>query len=278
MLEQLSDDLSLILGGLEQEARRRDVDGKLRGEHAERLRTLETLRQQEHLLIHHSRIAAMGEMIRTIAHQWRQPLNRLGLTIQQLPLFYDMGDFNRDFLGDNVAKSMEIIRYLSRTIDDFKNYFQPDTEKATFKVHDEVQRTLQLIEGGFAQQCIAIEVKLRGQPALHGYRNEFSQVLLNILLNARDALVERKIRRPWVRIASSGSGSRATVKITDNAGGIAPEIMGRIFAPYFTTKGAQAGTGVGLFMSKTSIERNMGGRLTVRNTSDGAEFRIEVGT
>ena len=139
-----------------------------------------------------------------------------------------------------------------------------------------MQNTLSLIEDSFKNQHIGIEVVAKDDPVIHGYRNEFAQVLLNILNNARDALTERDIDDPRVTITICSEGDRAVVTIADNAGGIPEEIMGKIFDPYFTTKGPQAGTGVGLFMSKTIIEKNMGGRLTARNIANGAEFRIEV--
>jgi signal transduction histidine kinase len=109
-----------------------------------------------------------------------------------------------------------------------------------------------------------------------GNPNEFSQVILNILVNAKDAILERKVERPWVTVRLFREAGKAVLTIADNAGGIPPDIMDRIFDPYFTTKGPDKGTGIGLFMSKTIVEKNMNGTLAVRNTGDGAEFRIEV--
>ena len=171
---------------------------------------------------------------------------------------------------------MELIRHMSQTIDDFRNYFKPDREKVEFKVAEAVENTLSLIEASFKNQNIDIEVVAENDPAIHGYRNEFAQALLNILNNARDALKEREIKDPRVTITICFEDGRAVVTISDNAGGIPKEIMCKIFDPYFTTKGPQVGTGIGLFMSKSIIEKNMGGRLVVRNTADGAEFRLEV--
>jgi C4-dicarboxylate-specific signal transduction histidine kinase len=111
---------------------------------------------------------------------------------------------------------------------------------------------------------------------VEGYRNEYAQVLINILMNARDVLRDRKIGEPTVLVKVERQGARSVVTIADNAGGIAMEIIDKVFDPYFTTKGPDKGTGIGLFMSKAMIERNMDGSLTVRNTSEGAEFRIEV--
>ena len=242
----------------------------------ERVRAMEELREKEQMLIHQSRQAAMGEMIGNIAHQWRQPLNALGLTVQQLLMFYDLGELSRDCLDKSVLQSMELIQHMSRTIDDFRNYFRPDKEKVDFKVREAITNTLSLIEDSFKNQRIGIEVVAKNDPAIYGYPNEFAQALLNILNNARDALTEREIDDPRVTITICSEEGCAVVTVADNAGGIPEEIICKIFDPYFTTKGPQRGTGVGLFMSKAIIEKNMGGRLAARNIAGGAEFRIEV--
>jgi PAS domain S-box-containing protein len=234
------------------------------------------LREKDQVLLSQSRQAAMGEMIGNIAHQWRQPLNALGLTVQQLLLEYDLGEFTREFLDHNVASSMELIKHMSRTIDDFRNYFRPEKSMVEFKVAEAIANTLSLMEGSLQNPQIGVEIIAKDDPVIHGYRNEFAQVLLNILNNARDALTETEIDYPMVTITISSENGCAVVTVADNAGGVPEEIMGKIFDPYFTTKGPQKGTGVGLFMSKTIIENNMGGRLSVRNIANGAEFRIEV--
>ena len=260
----------------EDRKRRSEAEESLRKETLERLRTLEELQEKNQLLLQQSRQAARGEMIGNIAHQWRQPLNALGLIVQQLPLFHHFGELNRESLEKCVSQSMELIRHMSRTIDDFRNFFKPGKEKVRFKVAEAVANTLSLIKDSFMNQRIAIEVIEHDEPVIYGFPNEFAQTLLNILNNARDALTEREIYDPRVTITISSNDDRAVVTVTDNAGGIPAEIIDRIFEPYFTTKGPQAGTGVGLFMSKTIIEKNMDGRLSARNTEDGAEFRIEV--
>jgi PAS domain S-box-containing protein len=234
------------------------------------------LRVKDHILLLQSRQAAMGEMIGNIAHQWRQPLNNLGLTVQELLQIYDLGKLTREFLDHRVSSAMQIILHMSRTIDDFMNYFKPDNEKVEFKVHEAIANSVSLIEDSFKNQCIDIEVVEKGDPIIYGYPNEFAHSLLNILNNARDVLTERGTNDPMVTITIRGESDRAIITISDNAGGIPEEIMEKIFDPYFTTKGPQGGTGVGLFMSKTIIEKNMGGRLTARNIANGAEFRIEV--
>jgi len=219
----------------------------------------------------------MGEMIGNIAHQWRQPLNTLGLIIQELPMNYELGVFTKEHLDASVSRAKQVIYHMSQTIDDFRNFFRPDKEKIPFKINDAIARTIPLIDGSFREQQITIATDAPDEIFIHGYQNEYSQVILNILANARDAFVERPTDLPRVvLIRLYRENDRAVLTITDNAGGIPEEILGKIFDPYFTTKGPDKGTGVGLFMAKTIIEKNMNGILSARNSGDGAEFRIEV--
>lgn len=248
----------------------------LRKETSERLYALEALRKKEQMLLQQSRLAAMGEMINNIAHQWRQPLNVLGLLVQQIRLFYGMDQFNQEFLDETVGKAMGLVNHMSQTIEDFRNFFKPDKEKVEFSIRDVVIKTLALVEESFKNQQIAVETQANANPMVSGYPNEYSQALLNILLNARDALLDKRPDNAKVVVTIGMEEGRSIVTITDNAGGIAGDTMGKIFEPYFTTKGPDKGTGVGLFMSKAIIEKNMNGRLTARNIVDGAEFRIEV--
>jgi len=276
LVVQMGADISFALDNLAREARRLSAEQALREETLVRLRAVEALREKEKMLLQQNRLAAMGEMINNIAHQWRQPLNVLGLLIQQMQMFYEMGSFSKEYLDDNLAKSMGLINHMSQTIDDFRNFFQPDKEKVQFTIQEVVAKTVALVDDGFKSQQIGIDLQAGANPVVIGFPNEYCQVLLNILMNARDALSEKRPDEAKVTISISKEGERAVVTVADNAGGISEENLGRIFEPYFTTKGPDKGTGVGLFMSKVIIENNMGGRLTARNTGQGAEFRIEV--
>ncbi|GFO58658.1 hypothetical protein GMST_09830 [Geomonas silvestris] len=231
------------------------------------------LRDKDHLLIQQNRLAAMGEMINNIAHQWRQPLNALGLLVQAVPFFAGAEGEAPAELQHNSEKSMALIRHMSQTIEDFRNFFRPNKEKVSFDLHREIGKTLALMEGSLQGKAVAIEVLDEGAPEVLGYPNEFCQAMLNILMNARDALAERQVAEPRIVIRLAGEAGRALVTVTDNAGGIPEAVLDKVFTPYFTTKG-ESGTGVGLFMSKTIIEKNMGGSLSVANTADGAQFRI----
>lgn len=270
-------ELATSISHLKSEILERELaEKKLREETAERLQATEALREKERMLIQQNRQAAMGEMIGNIAHQWRQPLNTLGLYTQRLGAFYGMPNFNKEFLDNSIAKSMEIIRHMSKTIDDFRDYFKPEKEKTDFYLIEAIKSTLSLLEGNFHNPKIAIDLVERGNPVINGFQNEFAQAFLNILNNARDAIIEREITDAKVMITICSENNCAVVTVADNAGGIPEEFIDKVFDPYFTTKGPQVGTGIGLFMSKTIIEKNMGGCLSVRNTDIGAEFRIEV--
>jgi len=243
---------------------------------AERIRILEELRQKEQLLLQQSRMAAMGEMLMNISHQWRQPLNVLGMEVQELGLAYKYGGFSEEMLDGNIGKAMEIIQHLSRTISDFQNFLAPDKVKAPFWVDEVIRKTVALVEEHFKEQSIQIQFDFQGSQLINGYPGAYGQVVMNLLTNAKDAFVERGVTDAVITVHAWEEKGRAVATITDNAGGIQEEILPRIFDAYFTTKELGKGTGVGLFLAKIIIEKNMGGRLQVRNVGAGAEFRIEV--
>jgi two-component system, NtrC family, C4-dicarboxylate transport sensor histidine kinase DctB len=250
--------------------------GNLRHETEERISAMESLRRNEQLLMQQSRLAAMGEMLGNIAHQWRQPLNNLGLILQHLPLDLEIGELTQQNLEAVVAKAMQLILHMSHTIDDFSTFLQPDKERAEFALNDVVTTTISLFEATLRTMNVEVEVREKERLIVQGRRNEFSQVLMNLITNARDAFKERGVRSPKLVIELFREEGKAVVTISDNAGGIPDMVIDRIFEPYFTTKGPDKGTGIGLFMSKNIIEKSMNGTLSVRNTGDGAEFRIEV--
>ena len=248
----------------------------LKDEITERLRAVEELARQEQLLIRQGRLAAMGEMIGNIAHQWRQPLNTLALIVQELPRYYERSLLSPEYLASSVHRAMQVINYMSKTIDGFRNFFGPDQQKEEFKASEVLAKTVAIVESAFKELNVTIEVSALDDIVIFGRPNEFSQVILNILMNAKDALLERKVGCPKVVISLFRENGKSVLTLADNAGGVPPELIDKIFDPYFTTKAPDQGTGIGLFMSKTIIEKSMNGSLTVRNGEDGAEFRIEV--
>jgi PAS domain S-box-containing protein len=239
------------------------------------VQAVDELRQKDRMLILHDRLGIMGEMIENMAHQWSEPLNSLGLVVQQVPLYYDSGEF-REFFRENTEKAMGLIQGMSKTIEEFRSFFRPDRKITPFSVNKLIEHTLYLVEKSFKEQKVSIDLHSEGDPMANGYPNEYSEVLLNILMNARDQLVAHDVADALISIRCLAEEGRSVVTVTDNAGGIADQVMEHIFDPYFTTKGPEKGTGIGLFMSKCIIDKNFAGSLTACNSDGGAQFRIMV--
>jgi two-component system, chemotaxis family, CheB/CheR fusion protein len=267
---RLNEELAIRVGELEQTYLR------LETETGERIHTMEELRRKDQMMIQQSRMAAMGEMLGNIAHQWRQPLNVLGLQVQELRASYKLGSFSEQLLDASVSRVMEIIQHMSQTIDDFRDFLLVDKIKQVFKVDEVIRKSVTLIEAGLREHNIALDISSTGTPRINGHPNQFGQVMINILMNARDAFLEHPQNPRCITVRSWEENGKAVVTVADTAGGIRQEIIGKIFDAYFTTKPLGKGTGVGLFMSNAIIEKSMGGRLTARNLDGGAEFRIEV--
>lgn len=229
-------------------------------------------REKDHLLIQQSRLAAIGEMIGNIAHQWRQPINALTLLLANIKDAYVFNELTEEYLDKAVTDGQSIIQRMSNTIDDFRNFFRPNKEKTCFSVNEAVADVLHILEAAFKNSGIAISVQGDKEVMAYGYRNEYSQVLINILANAKDALQERKVADGCVYITISSQNALSEVAVEDNAGGIPPSALPRIFDPYFTTR--EKGTGIGLYMSKMIIENGMDGHIEARNTEGGAQFII----
>uniref|UniRef100_I2Q4T2 histidine kinase n=1 Tax=Desulfovibrio sp. U5L TaxID=596152 RepID=I2Q4T2_9BACT len=234
-------------------------------------------RQKDILLLNQTRLAAMGEMIGNIAHQWRQPLNALSILLANLRFEYESacGDETHTLLASH-RQAGEILRKMSTTIDDFRNFFRPDKQREPFTVVEAISDALLLIEASLAQHDVAVRFIARHNPRVRGFRGEFSQVVLNLLGNAKDAILANRPGGGRITIRVMARLGQAVIHITDNGGGIRPDIRDRIFDPYFTTKSAHGGTGLGLYMSKTIIEDHLGGRLLATNTRDGSRLTIRI--
>jgi PAS domain S-box-containing protein len=227
-------------------------------------------------LLYQNRLAAMGDMINNIAHQWRQPLNVIGLILQNLQLSFESGEVTKDVLNREIDEAMQVIQNMSNTINDFSNFFKQDKQKHEFIIAKAVTQTVELITPSLQKNHIEIELLLDENIIVSGFKNEYMQALFNIVANAKDVLLERQIKEPRITIRAFSENNLSVVTVHDNGGGIVDSILPKIFEPYFSTKGPGYGTGVGLYMSKVIIDKNMGGRLTVSNIQGGAEFRIEV--
>ena len=189
---------------------------------------VDELRRKDEILIIQGRLAVMGEMISNIAHRWRQPFNILGLLAQDLEIRMDLEGFTRESIDANLKKIMEIIQQMSKTIDNFRHFFKPDKGKVSFRVLETVQNAMSLLEGSFKAGQIRTKVSAAGDAVVNGYPTEFTQAVLNILINAKEALMTRKIDNPTISIRLFGEGSKTVVSITDNAGGIPDGIIDRI--------------------------------------------------
>lgn len=276
LLNQMARDISFALESMEKGLRAREAEEALLRETVEKLAALQELRKRDQMLIQQSHFAAMGEFMSTVAHHWRQPLNSLGLLVQGLSFRSKKDGLTQELLDDTTANAMQMIGSLSRTIDNFGYYFKSGEERTVFNAKEVMERAFALIEGSITEQRVNLGVVMEGDVPIEGVQREFFQVLLNILMNAVDISLERKVTEPKIIVRMFREGGKSVITLADNAGGIPEEIIGRIFEPYFTTKKTSHGSGVGLYMAKIVIERNMNGVLSVRNIGDGAEFRIEI--
>jgi signal transduction histidine kinase len=248
----------------------KDLDKKIKDEVVQR-------RKQEALLIHQSRLAAMGEMIGAIAHQWRQPLNALGLVQQNLQFRYQMGKLDEDFMKRSMEKSARLIQKMSSTIDDFRNFFKPNKHIEPFNIKFVIQSTVELLEAQLKNSNIKLIIICDDDLMINGFQGEFSQVILNLVSNAKDALMECNPDQPMINIeVKNNQNGIITITVKDNGGGIPYAIMDKIYDPYFTTKEEGKGTGIGLYMTKIIVENNMSGTLHAFNDIDGANFCIEI--
>lgn len=234
------------------------------------------LRRKDEVLIRQNRFAAMGEMITNIAHQWRQPLNNIGLIVQNLNLGYLSGTLSPEQFQKDVDNAMATIERMSLKIDDLRNFFLKDTVKRAFHVDKVIAQTIGLLDASIQHARIRMDVRAEAGVTLVGYKNEYARAVLNIVNNARDVLQERGVEEPCIAIRIFRESDCCVVTVHDNGGGIDEAIIPRIFDPYFTTKGPHKGTGIGLYLSKVIIENSMGGSLSARNIDGGAEFRIAV--
>ena len=228
-------------------------------------------REKDQIMYQHARLAAMGEMIGNIAHQWRQPLNALTVLIQSFGIKSMSGNLTQEFIDKQVEEGLRLANQMSSTIEDFKNFFSPHKEREYFGVVQALEETLDLVEFFCKDEHIDIQLIAKEEVRVYGYSNEFSQVILNLLNNARDNFKQRDIQKERKIIIKVEKKNRpepfVMISFMDNGGGIDEHIIDRIFEPYFTTKHKSTGTGIGLYMSKQIIEKQMHGLVTMKNTT-----------
>jgi len=253
-----------------------DTIEALKEKDLELLASMSELKEKEEFLFQKAKMADMGEMLGNIAHQWRQPLAVNNTLISILKEKNERDILSPDELSKKLKEMENSIQYMSRTIDDFMHFYHPNKEKVIFSVSKVVEHALEITYPMLDKSNIEIRFKRSDGFYVNGYMNEYMQVLISILTNAKDTLSHRKIKGAYIQIELSETDDSVVLKLSDNAGGIKKEYMHRIFDPYFTTKHKSMGTGLGLYISKMIIEKNMHGILSVENTNEGALFSITM--
>jgi PAS domain S-box-containing protein len=233
-------------------------------------------RKREKQLLLHTKQAQMGEMIGMIAHQWRQPLASIAATISSLKFKQGLGTYEEKYFSEQLDNIEEYTQHLSKTIDDFRNFYKEDKKHINSHLTDIINRAIDIVKAIFTNKGIELRTHFRSKGEFSTYPNELTQVILNILKNAQDALEENKIKNPIIEIETYERDGKFYIEIKDNAGGIPKDIIDRVFDPYFTTKDDLNGSGLGLYMSKTIIEEHCEGHIEVKNVDNGALFIITL--
>lgn len=232
--------------------------------------------RKEGLMLYQARMAAMGEMVTHIAHQWRQPLNNLGLVLGNLEDAYWHGELDEKQLTHSVDSSRKLIHRMSSTIDDFMQFANPKIQRDVFDVEKAIQEVLDLMEERFRAHGIRVVMEAEERLFAYGYRNHFSQAVFNLVANAVDALMEQESTKREIRIGMEEDSTQMHISIGDTGGGIPPSIGERIFEPYFSTKPQKQGTGLGLYMTKTIVENSLKGILSWENKGQGVTMTISI--
>jgi len=241
------------------------------------------VKNQERVLQEQSRLVQMGEMISMIAHQWRQPLAAISMTVMNMNVSSQLNEFDlsqkedaekyEGFVNNSLDEINLILESLTRTIDDFRSFYKQNKEIVTIELENVILKSLGIIKSLLINENIEIIEEYNSNQKISIYDSELMQVILNILKNAQDNFSERQIKDPYIKITTENR----TISICDNGGGIPENIIEKIFDPYFSTKTEKNGTGIGLYMSKIIIEEHHKGKLSVQNTDDGVCFTIKLG-
>jgi signal transduction histidine kinase len=241
---------------------------------------IEKNRQKDSLLFQQAKLAAMGEMIGNIAHQWRQPLNIISMLFQKVYRLHKSGTLDQEAMAHALHQAMDTINHMSQTIDDFRGHFEPNKEKVFYSLSSTIENTITLVEPSFNLAGITLEMSVNPNIELYGFPEDLKQVLLNLVNNAKDAITSNNVTDGKIRIEVTFSSDKpeAFIRIYDNGGGIEAQYIDKIFEPYFTTKHKSQGTGIGLYMSKRIVEERLSGSITAQNDNSGAFFTILIPT
>lgn len=239
--------------------------------------TREALVHQQNLVAIRSRQAQMGELLSMIAHQWRQPLTVITSLVGNIQLKAQLGTVDPGYLAGKLERIGQTVGFLSETIDSFRNFYMPSKFKAEEDLRGLTRRALELLHPSFQKIGVQVDLRVPEEPvAVRLFGGEFVQVLLELLANARDALVSSSVQPARLRIEVARTGPEAVVTVANNGGEIPSAVLPRIFDPYFTTKEGTAGTGLGLYMAKIIVENHHGGTLTAVCREGWAEFQCRL--
>ena len=242
----------------------------------ENIRNLEKIEKQQKMMIVQSRAAAMGEIISMLAHQWRQPLTTIATVVSLLKIDLALDNFKANVFDDRLNHIEGLVKKMSLTINDFRNFFKPDNQAEEVNLSEVIQTALNMIKHELESDNIRIIKNFHTSTPMYTYKNELIQVLLSLFKNAQDNFINQKTEEPKVEISISEEETMHIIKISDNGGGIPEAYINQIFEPYFSSKDEKNDTGLGLYMSKTIIEKHCKGSLSVRNKKGGAEFEIKL--
>jgi len=234
------------------------------------------LKDKEEIMIAQSRHAAMGEMIGMIAHQWRQPISVIAMGANNMIVDIELEDIQAESFKQQAESILYQTEYLSKTIDDFRNFFRPDKEIEEIRLEDIMQEANKIIGSSLQNNNIKFTIEHENGLKVKTYSRELLQVYINLLKNAKEAIMENSSENGHINVLVSDDKESVITTICDNGGGIDTAIMDSIFDPYFSTKDEKTGTGLGLYMSKTIIEKHLKGTIEVYNTQDGVCFKIAI--
>ncbi|GAX87190.1 conserved hypothetical protein [Lebetimonas natsushimae] len=225
---------------------------------------LKEIRKKDKIMFQQSKLAAMGEMLQNIAHQWRQPLANLSMIIESFQIKNELGKLDSKYIETKTKEALMIAENMSKTIEDFRNFFKPDKIKKRFSIKQCLEKTKKLLSFILQKNNIDLKIDIKKDIQILGYPNELSHVCINIITNAIDALLNSKTKEKKILITIKETKKDIIISVIDNAGGIDESIIDKIFDPYFTTKTKQQGTGIGLYMANQIIS-HMRGKIKAKN-------------
>lgn len=232
-------------------------------------------REKDKILFQQSKMAAMGELLAMIAHQWRQPLAQINSTTLNMYSNYKKGEFSLETLKKDIVEIENTTNFLSQTITDFSTFFSPEKEKIVFSTQQAVTECLHILFPKFIHKVNVI-IDIKNDVKIDGHMNQYQQAVLTILINALDMFEERHIDFPTINIVIDEQQGKSKLSISDNAQGIHKDSLDKIFEAYYSTKKSKKNSGLGLHISKMIVEQNMNGELSVENIEDGAKFTVII--